>query len=192
MASSRREFFKTGTGLLIGFSFADSTIVPQLFAAGTAATPPAGQLDSWLRIEKAGAIKVFTGKVDIGMGVRTSLTQIVAEELDVPFTAIELIMGDTAITPDQGGVGGSTSIAAGAKPMRNAAATARFLLVQMASKKLGVPVDDLQVKNGVVSSKVDPSKSISYGDLAGGGEFHDALKVSGNGFALNVEGKGKA
>jgi CO/xanthine dehydrogenase Mo-binding subunit len=191
MASSRREFFKTGTGLLIGFSFADSTIVPQLFAAGTAATPPAGQLDSWLRIEKAGAIKVFTGKVDIGMGVRTSLTQIVAEELDVPFTAIELIMGDTAITPDQGGVGGSTSIAAGAKPMRNAAATARFLLVQMASKKLGVPVDDLQVKNGVVSSKVDPSKSISYGDLAGGGEFHDALKVSGNGFALNVEGKGK-
>ncbi len=191
MAASRRDFFKTGASLLIGFSLADSTVAPRLFAAGTAPTPAAGQLDSWLRIEKGGAIQVFTGKVDIGMGVRTSLSQIVAEELDVPLAAIELIMGDTATTPDQGGVGGSTSIANGAKPMRNAAATARFLLVEMASNKLGVPSEQLQVKNGVVSSKSDPSKSISYADLAGGGDFHDALRVSGNGFSLNVQGKGQ-
>jgi len=191
MAASRREFFKAGTGLLIGFSLADSTITAQLFdPAATAPTPAAGQLDSWLRIEKGGAIQVFTGKVDIGMGVRTSLSQIVAEELDVPLAAVELIMGDTATTPDQGGVGGSTSIANGAKPMRNAAATARFLLVGMASKKLGVPADQLQVKSGVVSSKTDASKNISYADLAGGSDFHDALRVSGNGFSLNVQGQG--
>ena len=137
---SRREFFKTATGLMVGFNLVDSAVVPRLFAAGTAAPPVPGQLDTWLRIEQSGAIKVFTGKVDIGMGVRTCLTQVMAEELDVPISAIELIMGDTANTPDQGGVGGSNAISVGAKPMRNAAATARFLLVKMASDKLGVPV----------------------------------------------------
>jgi len=191
MATSRRDFFKAGSGLVIGFSLADSAILPQLFAAGTAANPAPGQLDSWLRIEKDETIKVFTGKVDIGMGVRTGLGQIVAEELDVPFNRVELVMGDTAETPDQGGVGGSTSISAGAKPMRNAAATARLLLVQLASNKLGVPADQLQVKNGIVSSKNDATKNISYGALAGGADLKDTLKVSGGGFALNVEGKGK-
>jgi nicotinate dehydrogenase subunit B len=186
---SRREFFKAGTGLLIGFSIADSTIAPQLFGAETAPNPKPGQLDSWLRIEKNESIKVFTGKVDIGMGVRTGLSQIVAEELDVPLSRIELVMGDTAATPDQGGVGGSTSISGGARPMRNAAATARFLLVQAASNQLGVPVEQLHVKDGVVSAKSDASKSVSYGALAGG--LNDTLKVSGGGFALNVEGKGK-
>jgi nicotinate dehydrogenase subunit B len=190
MSPSRREFFKTGSGLLIGFSLADSAIVPRLMAAETG-VPAAGRLDSWLHIEKNESIKVFTGKVDIGMGVRTSLSQIVAEELDVPFERIELVMGDTAATPDQGGVGGSTSISAGAKPMRNAAASARFLLIQLAARRLGAEPDRLQVKNGIVSLKSDPSKGVSYGVLAGGGDLNDALRVSGSGFALNVEGKGK-
>jgi CO/xanthine dehydrogenase Mo-binding subunit len=191
METSRRDFFKAGGGLLIGFSMTDSGIVPRLFGAETAANPAPGQLDSWLRIEKNESVKVFTGKVDIGMGVKTGLSQIVAEELDVPLHRIEMVMGDTAETPDQGGVGGSTSIAAGAKPMRNAAATARYLLVQMASNQLGVPADQLQVKDGVVSSKTDPAKSVSYGALAGGTELNGTLKVSGGGFGLNVEGKGK-
>ena len=68
---------------------------------------------------------MFTGKAEIGMGVQTALSQIVAEELDAPFEHVAFVMGDTAITPDQGGVGGSTSIAQGGKPLRNAAATAR-------------------------------------------------------------------
>lgn len=191
IATSRRGFLKAGGGLLIGFSLSDAGIIPQLFAAETAANPAPGRLDAWLRIGQDESIEVFTGKVDIGMGVQTALGQVVAEEMDVAFDRVRLIMGDTATTPDQGGVGGSTSISAGAKPLRNAAATARFLLLQLAASKLGAPPDRLKVTNGIVSVEGDPAKSISYGALAGGNAFNEALRVSGGGFALNVEGQGK-
>jgi len=175
----------------IGFSLADSQILPQLVAAETGAVPAPGRLDAWLRIGKDEIVTVFTGKVDIGMGVQTALMQIVAEELDVPAGRIHLVMGDTSTTPDQGGVGGSTSISAGAKPLRNAAATARFVLLQLAAGKLGVRPADLQVNHGIVSARSDASKSISYGALAALKDLNEALHVSGNGFALNVEGQGK-
>jgi CO/xanthine dehydrogenase Mo-binding subunit len=191
MNASRRDFFKLGGGLVIGFSLGDSAVVPQLMAAETAPNPAPGRLDSWLRIGKDESVHVFTGKVDIGMGVQTALAQVVAEELDVPFERVRLVMGDTASTPDQGGVGGSTSISAGAKPLRNAAASARFLLLGLASAKLGVPADRLQVRNGLVSALGEPAKNVSYGALASAADLNDALRVSGGGFAINVEGKGK-
>jgi nicotinate dehydrogenase subunit B len=196
ISASRRGFLKISGGLLIGFSLSDSRVVPQLIAAETSANPAPGRLDAWLRVGPDGNIRVFTGKVDIGMGVQTALNQIVADELDVAFERIQLVMGDTAETPDQGGVGGSTSISAGGKPLRNAAATARFMLLQLASAKLGVQPTQLQVKDGVVSvtgtsSKDDGYKSISYAALAGGSGLNEALHVSGGGFALNVEGRGK-
>ena len=100
-------------------------------------TPSPDRLDAWLQIEKDGAIRVFTGKVEIGMGVETGFAQIVAEELDVSPERVRFVMGDTSMTNDQGGVGGSTSIMLGAKPLRNVAATARFLLLQLASARLG-------------------------------------------------------
>jgi CO/xanthine dehydrogenase Mo-binding subunit len=180
-----------GGGLVFGFSLSDSTILPVLAAADSAPNPSPGRLDSWLRIGADGSVRVFTGKVDIGMGVQTALAQVVAEELDVPFDRVHLIMGDTASTPDQGGVGGSTSISAGARPLRNAAASARYLLLQLAAAKLGVPAEQLQVRNGVVSAPDDASKSISYGALAGAADLNQALRVSGGGFAINVEGSGK-
>src|SRR5580658_7523153 len=199
-SASRRGFLKAGGGLLIGFSLSDSRVLPQLIAAETSANPLPGRLDAWLRVGSDGNIRVFTGKVDIGMGVQTGLNQIVADELDVAFERIHLVMGDTAETPDQGGTGGSTSIAAGAKPLRNAAASARFMMLQLASVKLGAPPEQLQVKDGVVSvrgdasSKNEASRSISYAALAGaagGTDLNEALRVSGAGFALNVEGSGK-
>jgi nicotinate dehydrogenase subunit B len=199
-SASRRGFLKAGGGLLIGFSLSDSRVLPQLIAAETSANPLPGRLDAWLRVGSDGNIRVFTGKVDIGMGVQTGLNQIVADELDVAFERIHLVMGDTAETPDQGGTGGSTSIANGAKPLRNAAASARFMMLQLASVKLGAPPEQLQVKDGVVSvrgdasSKNEASRSISYAALAGaagGTDLNEALRVSGAGFALNVEGSGK-
>ncbi|MGH9355603.1 MAG: molybdopterin cofactor-binding domain-containing protein, partial [Terriglobia bacterium] len=179
---------------MIGFSLADSAVLPQLFASSSPedfASPSPGRLDAWLRVEKDGNVRVFTGKTEIGMGVETALGQIVAEELDVPFDRVALTMGDTATTPDQGGVGGSTSISMGAKPLRNAAAAARAVLVQLASRRLGVPSDQLDVKNGIVSCRGDAAKSISYADLAGASDLNDALKVSGAGFNLDVMGMGK-
>jgi nicotinate dehydrogenase subunit B len=193
---SRREFVKGTGGLLIGFSLADSAIVPQLLSAAVppqavSTTPSPARLDAWLRIEKDETIRVFTGKAEIGMGVETAYSQIVAEELDVAPARVLFVMGDTAETADQGGVGGSTSVAQGAKPLRNASATARFLLLQLAATRLGVPADQLEVKDGIVSVKGDPSKHISYGELAGGADLNDALNVSGAGFGLNVQGAGK-
>ena len=185
---SRRAFFKTG--LLIGFSLTDAAILPRLVAADTAPNPDPNHLDAWLRIDPDETVHVFTGKVDIGMGVQTGLIQIVAEELDVPPARIRMTMGDTATTPDQGGVGGSTSISAGAKPLRNAAATARYLLLQMASEKLATPAAQLHVRNGVITAANDSSKSVSYGTLAGASTLSENLRVSGGGFALNVEGQG--
>ncbi len=191
---SRREFVRDASGLLIGFSLADATILPRVLAASpedaTKTTSP-GQLDAWLRIEKDGTVRVFTGKVEIGMGVETGFAQIVAEELDVAPQRVQFVMGDTSTTTDQGGVGGSTSIALGAKPLRNVAATARYLLLQLAAQRLGAPLEQLQVRDGIVSIQGDAAKSVAYGDLAGATDLNDALKVSGRGFAINVEGVGK-
>jgi nicotinate dehydrogenase subunit B len=191
---SRREFVKDAGGLLIGFSLADSAIVPRLLAAASpesVATPSPSRLDAWLRIGKDGIVHVFTGKPEIGMGVETAYAQIVAEELDVSIDRVDFVLGDTAQTANQGGVGGSTSIMMGAKPLRNAAANARYLLTQLASRRLGAPPEQLQVKDGIVSVVGDAAKNISYADLASAGDLNDALKVSGEGFALNVEGAGK-
>jgi nicotinate dehydrogenase subunit B len=186
--TSRRDFFKEAGGLLVGFSLLGSNLGSAAGVETVGAVSP-GKLDAWLRISPDGMVQVLTGKVDIGMGVGTALKQIIAEELDIQPAKITFIMGDTAETPDQGGVGGSTSISAGARPLRNAAATARLLLVQSASAKLGVPVEQLEVVDGVVRVIGDPSKKASYGELAGG--LNGDLKVSGSGFGLNVEGAGK-
>jgi nicotinate dehydrogenase subunit B len=198
MTVSRREFVKDAGGLLIGFSLADSAVLPRVLAAAspeTIATPSPSRLDSWLRIDKEGLVHVFTGKPEIGMGVGTAYAQIVAEELDVPVDRVVLVMGDTASTANQGGVGGSTSIMLGSKPLRNAAANARYLLTELASRRLGVPAADLEVIDGIVhvkgSAKGDASKSVSYAELVGAGDLNDTLKVSGDGFSLNVVGSGK-
>jgi nicotinate dehydrogenase subunit B len=180
--------------LLIGFSLADASVLPRVLAASledAMESPSPGRLDAWLRIEKDGVVRVFTGKVEIGMGVETGFAQIVAEELDVSPENVRFVMGDTSMTTDQGGVGGSTSITLGAKPLRNVAATARLLLLQLASRRLGAPLEQLQVRDGIVSVQGNRAKRVSYGDLDGGADLNDALKVFGRGFALNVEGIGK-
>lgn len=191
---TRRAFVRDAGGLLIGFSMLDASILPRVLgaqAAGAEAEHSPRWLDAWLRVEKDGTIRIFTGKVEIGMGVETGFAQIVAEELDVAPASVSFVMGDTSLTPDQGGVGGSTSIAMGAQPLRNVAATARSLLLQIAAQRLSVPADQLQVTGGIVSAQDDNSKKISYGELAGGTELNDVLKVTGRGFGLNVIGRGQ-
>lgn len=191
---SRREFAKEAGGLLIGFSLFDAAVLPQLvpsISAQSVATPSPGRLDAWLRIEKDGRVRVLTGKVEIGMGVDTAYAQFVADELDIAPDRVTFVMGDTATTPDQGGVGGSTSISLGSRPLRNVAATARAALLQLASRRLNAPVDQLEVRQGIVSVVNDATRRVSYGELAGASDLTDALKVSGQGFGLNVESGAK-
>jgi CO/xanthine dehydrogenase Mo-binding subunit len=111
----------------------------------------------------------------MGQGLFVAIGQMVAEELDVPFKAVKVIMGDTATSVNQGGASGSTGIQMGGKQMRMAAAEARRVLVEMAAAKLGVAADALTVSDGVVHAKRDASKRASYAELIGGRYFNVQL-----------------
>src|SRR5258708_16725886 len=113
--------------------------------------PDAGAADdAVLSVNADGTVRVFSGKVDLGTGARIAWRQMAAEELDVPVDAIELIEGDTALTPDQGSTAGSQGITRGGVEIRRAAATARQALVRRASERLGHPVEALEGVDGVV------------------------------------------
>ena len=117
----------------------------------------------------------YFGKMDMGHGLHVAIGQIVAEELDVPFKSVKVIMADTATTVNQGGASGSTGIQEGGKQMRMAAAEARRVLVEMAAAKLGVPADKLVVNDGAVSTSDDAAKRVTYAELIGGQYFNVQL-----------------
>src|SRR2546427_9091527 len=153
--TTRREFIK-GTGVLIvGFGLAE----PMRAALGQPA--PAGktvatdEVDAFLSIARDGGVSVFTGKVDLGTGIRVALRQMAAEELDVPVDRINLVEGDTALTPDQGPTWGSLSVQVGGVQIRQAAATARKALVDMAAGRPGRSVGGAHVKSGIVRVRAD-------------------------------------
>jgi nicotinate dehydrogenase subunit B len=187
---SRRRFLKGTGALVIGFSFS-GPLIQTLARGATMAMPASGDLDSWLAIGPDGNATVFSGKVDVGMGVKTGLIQIAAEELYLAPERVTIIMGDTARTPNQGGTGASTSISLGAKPLRNAAAEAHRILLNRAASKLKVGVDQLVTRNGVVSVKDHPARQIDYGKLASDRSFNEPLKVKGKAATLDVFGAAK-
>ena len=171
--TSRRDFLR-GTGVLV-VSFTLAPLVASC-ARGSAATRTLApdQVDAFLAIDARGGVTVFSGKVDLGTGVRTAITQIAADELDVPLELVTVIEGDTALTPDQGVTSGSLSIEKGGMQIRQAAATARRALVQQAAQRLGVPAVDLVVENGTVRSR-SGGKQVTYGELLRGRTF--SLKI---------------
>src|SRR5439155_19582327 len=144
---------------------------PAIGAATSASWPaviPAEALDSWIAIGADGTVTASLGKVETGMGISTAFMQIVAEELDIPMQRVVLCMGDTAQTVDQRGTGGSNGIMQGGSALRKASAQARATLLGLAAEKLGVPVEKLRVKDGVVIVEGDPSKRVAYAELVGG------------------------
>ena len=171
---NRRDFLK-GTGILI-VSFSLPTLTKTAFAqSGTPAntktkTVALDDVDAFLAIDPTGGVTLYSGKVDLGTGIGTALTQIVAEELDVPFARVHVIEGDTALTPAQGKTWGSLSIQNGGMQIRQAAATARHALLQEAAKRLGVSAEDLIVEQGTVRSR-SGGKQVTYGELIGGKTF---------------------
>ena len=127
----------------------------------------------------------FTGKVDLGTGVETALAQIVAEELDIRFERVHMIMGDTAKTVDQGRTAGSQTITRAGTQIRQATAAARQELLKMASARLDAPVEKLVVSDGVISVTGNPANKISYGELIGGKRFN--LKITATGMQQAME-----
>src|SRR6202046_1185309 len=194
---SRRAMLKTGGALVvsIGMPVSLDTVLAVSEAnaqTGAAAKPPLmpQQLSSYIAVNADGTVAAFFGKMDMGHGLHVAIGQIVAEELDVPFRAVRVFMGDTAPSVNQGGASGSTGIQLGGKQMRVAAAEARRVLVEMAAASLATPVERLVVNDGVVSVVDDPSKHVSYAQLIGGQYFNVQLawnKEIGN--ALYAPGK---
>jgi CO/xanthine dehydrogenase Mo-binding subunit len=135
------------------------------------------QLDAWIAIAADGRVTGYTGKCELGQGLFTAQTQLVAEELAVPLGAVTLVQCDTALTPDQGTTSGSQSHPANFNEsnLAQAAATAREALLQVAATRLGMPRDRLVAQNGAVHIKDEPARSVGYGELIGGKKFNLAV-----------------
>jgi CO/xanthine dehydrogenase Mo-binding subunit len=180
---SRRTFLKGSGSLIVGFAVADlAGPLGVGSAVGLAQAPPdrRTQLDSWIAIASTGAVTAYTGKCELGQGLFTAQTQLVAEELGVPLSRVTLIQCDTALTPDQGTTSGAQSHPTNFRNagLARAAASAREALVQLAAARLGVPADQLTVSDGSVKVRTDASRSVSYGELIGGRRFDIPLNAS--------------
>lgn len=123
------------------------------------------QLDAWLHVGDTGKVTVYTGKVEVGQNIRTSLSQVVAEELHSGVELIELVMADTDLTPYDMGTFGSRTSPVMVPQLRKVAATARELLIDLAAEKLDVPRDSLSVADGKVSHFAT-NRSLGFGELA--------------------------
>ena len=176
--TSRRDLLKSAGLLVVSFTAAGTKPLGAqnaTSAAGPYIDPDFKQLDSWIVIREDNTATFYVGKTDCGQGTGTSFRQLMADELDFAYDKTSCVMGSTDITVDQGGSGGSTAMERDAWPMRRVAAEARRVLLEMGSAKLGVPVDQLAVREGVITVKSDPSKRVTYGELVGGKKFHVAL-----------------
>jgi CO/xanthine dehydrogenase Mo-binding subunit len=167
---SRRDFLKSSGALVVTFSAAG---IAARRASAQGLGRPGAQLDSWIAIAQDGSVKAWTGKCELGQGLYTAQTQLIAEELVVPLERVALVHCDTERTPDQGTTSGAQSHHANFNRtnLALAAATAREALLRLAAERLGAPVEQLQVKDGVVSVISDPGKTASYGSLLGGRTF---------------------
>src|SRR6187551_2096698 len=144
-ALDRRKFFKlTGGGLIVVFVIKDLLS----FGSETPASEASSMagVDSWIHIGEGGTVSVYTGKVEVGQNIRTSLSQIVAEELMVPVLSIKMTMGDTDLVPYDGGTFGSRTTPQMGTQLRKAAATAREALLEMAAKNWNTEVTKLEAK----------------------------------------------
>jgi CO/xanthine dehydrogenase Mo-binding subunit len=148
-------------------------------------------LDSWLGITGDGRVTFFTGKNDNGQGLATAFRQLVADELDAPLERITITLADTRRTPDQRGASASDGVQGGSKPLRQACAEARRVLMTLAGQRLGAPIEQLTVRDGVISVRGDGSKSVSYGELVGGQRLNSSLQWNGQ-FGREMEITGQA
>ncbi len=175
---NRREFLHTGGALIVSFGTArlasELGVAPGPVAAQRLNGASATQLDRWIRVNADGSITAMTGKCELGHGLYTAQTQLVAEELCVPFSHVTLIQCDTELTPDQGTTSGAQSHPTNFNhaELALAAATAREALVSMAAQRLGVPVDQLVAKDGAVSVRTSAARRLSYGELIGDRSFN--------------------
>src|SRR5687768_87842 len=166
---TRRALLKGSGALIVSFALGPVDAFGQ--AVASLVGNPSKDVDGWLAVAADGSVTAYTGKCELGQGLHTAQTQLVAEELCVPVDRVKLIQCQTGTTPDQGVTSGAQSHPQNFNHsnLALAGATAREALLQMASKRLGVPVEQLIVGDGVVSHQTG---KVSYGELIGGTKFN--------------------
>jgi nicotinate dehydrogenase subunit B len=172
----RRDFFKLLGGGIIVF------LLPGYTTDVNSAEPPQkrglpSDYNAFLLIGEDGTVSCFTGKIEMGQGVITSLVQMMADELNVAMENVKMVMGDTDLCPWDGGTWGSMTTRHFGPFMRAAAAEARGVLLALASEKMKVPVSQLTVNNGVITDTSDEKKSVTYAELTKGKKIERYLDV---------------
>ena len=162
----RRAFLASSGALVVGFSWSGTAVAAAAPVLAPAKAVDKARIESFVAMGGDGRATIYVGKVDLGNGSRTALMQLAADELDLPFDRITMVMGDTATTPDQWLSGASTTIAQGGMELRRACATARAVLLARGAAKLGIAADDATCRDGAVFAKADAARRVGYGELA--------------------------
>ena len=165
----RRAFFKVlGSGVIVGLSIKSGLSQE----SGKISNPHSEEelpnsIAAWIHIAADGRVTVYTGKVEMGQNIRTSLSQQVAEELRVPLSSVQLVMGDTHLTPFDRGTFGSRTTPTMGSWLRSIASSARSLLIDMAAERWHADGASLVAKDGLITEP-KTNRSISYGELTRG------------------------
>jgi isoquinoline 1-oxidoreductase len=177
----RRDFLKlTGGGILVCVTLGDAALFQEVSQRRPSGPSYPEDFNAYLLVHPDGRVTTYTGKIEQGQGAMTSLPMIVADELDVPLAAVDIVLGDTDLCPWDMGTFGSMTTRMFGPALRAAAAAARAVLIELASAKLKVPAARLAVKDGVVYDRSNTKSRVTYGELAAGKkiERHITLKPS--------------
>ncbi|MBL8551264.1 MAG: xanthine dehydrogenase family protein molybdopterin-binding subunit [Hyphomonadaceae bacterium] len=185
---SRRALLVGGGLLVVSVGALAGPQLVSMLSAGQRPPLVPDELDSFIAIDRSGAVTAFAGVMDVGHGLTLALRQIVAEELDAPLARVAVVMGDTARTVNQGGASGSGGVQSCGMVLRSIAAEARRLLLERAAARFSVAVGDLTVADAIVSAG---KRSVAYGDLVGEGYFNSKLEWNGE-IGRRLQSKGQA
>jgi isoquinoline 1-oxidoreductase len=166
---SRRNFLKaTGSGIFLYFTVGEIPDLQEEIQRRSAPPSLPTDFNAFLKIGEDGRVSCFTGKIEMGQGPVTSLAQMLADELDVSFESVDMVMGDTDLCPWDMGTFGSLTTRRFGPALRAAGAEARTVLLELGSENLKVPVANLATELGEVFEKANTRRRVSYGDLAKG------------------------
>jgi isoquinoline 1-oxidoreductase len=159
LSLDRRRFLKlVGGGIVVAITLPSSLLSQQRPGRGGSASQLPEDFNAFLRIREDGRVTGFTGKIEMGQGVITSLGQMLAEELDVPLESVDMQMGDTDLCPWDMGTFGSMTTRIFGPSFRAAAAEAKAVLVELAAQQLGVATDRLKTREGAVYDEAGQRK----------------------------------
>ena len=187
---NRREFLKhLGGGIIVVYTMGNMTLMK---AVARSEEDKLEDFNAYLRVREDGMVDCYSGKIEMGQGINTSLAMVLADELEVPLKSVNMVMGDTELCPFDAGTWGSMTTRFHDPLVRAAAAEARETLLVLAAGKLNIPKEKLQAKDGMIISKENPGKKISYAELTNGRKIvktlsgKPAIKKSS---AFNIIGK---